>query len=278
MKNTFTLTGLALALAASNLFGADGTGMNVQQFPSGFTVASGATKVFPSSATATFEFSGVPSEGDTVTIDKKVYTFHAALSNADGNVLIGTNNANSATNLFAAISLGAGSGTIYAAATTLHPSVTAAMGASNSVVLTARVPGLAGNSILISDTSVPIFPALNQRTLAGGTAAEVFVLPLNGLGFSFAVSATNTTLVNQSNAIATFALSGDGTNFATVAPGLFTLSVPVNGTTNAVIFTNMPAATVGNARKARLVSVNNQDTNSSYITVLGASVSSTFAK
>lgn len=64
-------------------------------------------------------------DGETVSIDGKTYTFQTTLTDVDGNVLIGADRTETLENLAAAINLGSGAGTLYAASTTLHPTVTA---------------------------------------------------------------------------------------------------------------------------------------------------------
>ena len=77
---------------------------------------------------------GVAIDTQTVTIGGKVYTFQTVLTNADGNVLIGANQAASIANLIAAINLAAGSGTTYAAATTANTDVQANEGSTTSIM------------------------------------------------------------------------------------------------------------------------------------------------
>lgn len=71
-------------------------------------------------STATVTLSANPANGNTVTIAGVTYTFQTVLTNVAGNVLIGVDTTATIANLVAAINLGAGSGTTYAAATT-HP-------------------------------------------------------------------------------------------------------------------------------------------------------------
>ena len=70
---------------------------------------------------ATLTLTGNASNTQTVVIGSKTYTFQTVLTNVDGNVLIGATASDSIDNLIAAINLGSGSGTKYAAATTAHP-------------------------------------------------------------------------------------------------------------------------------------------------------------
>jgi hypothetical protein len=95
-------------------------------------------------------FGANASDLETVTIDGKVYTFDdTTLDNIDGHVLIGALATDSLDNLIAAITLGAGSGTLYAAATTLHPTVSVAAGAGDTMDAIAKAKGTAGNSIAV---------------------------------------------------------------------------------------------------------------------------------
>jgi hypothetical protein len=102
-------------------------------------------------ATEVLTFTGQPTDGETVTIDTKVYTFEDTLTDVDGNVQIGASTEESQDNLVAAVNLGAGSGTAYAASMTLHPTVSAADGAGTTLDATAKLSGTAGNSIATTD-------------------------------------------------------------------------------------------------------------------------------
>lgn len=105
---------------------------------------------------------------ETVTIGAKVYTFQDTLTNVDGNVKIGATAAITLSNLVAAINLGTGAGTAYAAATTVHSTVTAVEGAGDTVVVTAKTAGTAGNSIASTETLTN--GSFASATLLGGLA------------------------------------------------------------------------------------------------------------
>lgn len=97
--------------------------------------------------------------GDTVTVGSNVYTFQTTLTNVAGHVQLGGSLASSLSNLVAAINAGAGSGTAYAAATVIHPDVTAALSAAGadigslgSIKVTANVVGVAGNAIPVTES------------------------------------------------------------------------------------------------------------------------------
>lgn len=110
--------------------------------------------------------------GDTFTLGSKVYTFQDTLTNVDGNVKRSGTLATDLASLLAAINLGAGSGTAYAAAMTLHPTVEGV--SSNATTLSARAKtgGTAGNAIATTETSGT--SAWTSTVMAGGLAASTF--------------------------------------------------------------------------------------------------------
>lgn len=120
-------------------------------------------------ATGTLTLSGNPSDTQTVSVGGKLYTFQTTLTNVANNVLRGASASDSIDNLVAAITLGAGSGTVYAALTTVNANVTAAAGAGDTMVATALVPGAAGNSI--STTETLSAGSWGASTLTGGADA-----------------------------------------------------------------------------------------------------------
>ncbi len=115
-------------------------------------------------------FGANPLDGEIVTIDSKVYTFLDDIAaQTDGLVHIGAAATDSLDNLIAAITLGAGSGTDYGSSMTLHPTVTAAAGAGDTMDATAKTAGVGGNSI-VSTTNVTS-GSWGAGTLAGGDGA-----------------------------------------------------------------------------------------------------------
>jgi hypothetical protein len=113
---------------------------------------------------------------ETVTTGTKTYTFQTVLTNVDGNVLIGASLADSLNNLAAAIALGAGSGTVYAAATTANTFVYAASTTATTLVLLAKQGGTAGNSIATTETAANA--SFGGATLSGGVATNVSILTM----------------------------------------------------------------------------------------------------
>lgn len=123
-------------------------------------------------ASGILTFTGNAGNNETVTIDTKVYTFQTTLTDVDGNVLIGATASDSIDNLVAAITLGAGGGSLYAASTTLHPTVTAAAGAGDTMDATAKTAGDAGNDISTSETLVSGF--WGAPNLESGVTGAIF--------------------------------------------------------------------------------------------------------
>ncbi len=148
--------------------------------------------VVPSAVAASgvLTLTGLPLDTETVTIGTKVYTFQTVLTNVDGNVLIGATASDSLDNLIAAITLGAGSGTLYAAATTLHPTVTAAAGAGDTMDATAKVDGTAGNTIATTETLTN--GSWGAATLTGG-AGDVVILGAGELPGNLVAAVGNVT-------------------------------------------------------------------------------------
>ena len=112
--------------------------------------------VFDDEAEANANFPVQVLDGDTVTIDGKVYTYQTVLTNVDGNLQIGVDRQASNTNLFHAINLTGTPGTDYAFNTTIHPTVSSPSGGPNGILLRARESGSAGNLIALSTTSLTI--------------------------------------------------------------------------------------------------------------------------
>jgi hypothetical protein len=138
------------------------------------------------SATGTLTNTGNFANTETVTTGTKTYQFQTVLTNVDGNVLIGASASDSLDNLIAAINLGAGSGTLYAAATVANTFVSAVAGAGDTMIATARTAGAGGNAIATTETSANA--SWGAATLAGGSDTANFVV------LSSTQNPTNTTV------------------------------------------------------------------------------------
>lgn len=131
--------------------------------------------VVPSSAaaTGTLTASANMSNGETVTIDAKVYTFETTLTNVDGNIQIGATLADSLQNFHDAINLTGTPGTQYALAMTLHPTVTCTASDATTLTVAAKSAGTGGNSIATTETGANM--SWGAATLSGG-AGDVVIL------------------------------------------------------------------------------------------------------
>lgn len=115
-----------------------------------------------------------PLDGDTYTVDTKVYTFQTLLTDVDGNVNIGGSLAQAKLNLVAAFDLSGTPGTDYANLMTAHASVDIAAFAADNSVLTAKATGAAGNTLVTTETfdaGTNIFDAATLGTTTAGVTA-----------------------------------------------------------------------------------------------------------
>jgi len=129
---------------------------------------------FPIQATGVLTLTATPLDTETVTIDGKVYTFQTVLTNVNGNVLIGASANDALNNLIDAIVLGPGSGTLYAALTTLHPTIKAEDGPGDTLNAIARLAGVQGT--LITTTEALTNGSWGDTTLTGGVSAIDWLL------------------------------------------------------------------------------------------------------
>ena len=116
-------------------------------------------------------------DGDTVTIGTKTYTFKTVLTVepiTEGEVLIGANDTAALLNLKNAINHEGTPGTDYNCAAA-HPDVTATSSDATTLVVTAKVKGVAGNAIATTETEAGTDKAWGADTLAGGIDGTVGV-------------------------------------------------------------------------------------------------------
>lgn len=150
-------------------------------------------------ATGTLTLTANAGNTETVTTGTKTYTFQTTLTNVDGNVLIGATASDTIDNLIAAITLGAGAGTLYAALTTANGFVTAAAGAGDTMDATALVAGTVGNTYATTETLAN--GSWGAATLVGGTGdAKVLLLgelPSNTTAAIGAVTTLGTVAANN---------------------------------------------------------------------------------
>lgn len=136
---------------------------------------------------------------ETVTIGSTVYTFKDTLG-AAYDVKIGASASDTIDNLIAAINYDAGEGSLYGTGTEIHPDVSAAAGAGDTMDLSAKVGGTAGNSIATTETMSA--GSFGGGTLSGGAALETVTLGATTYTFQ-------TTLVDSPNYVKIGATASD---------------------------------------------------------------------
>lgn len=107
-----------------------------------------------------------PSDGDTVTIGTKVYTFKTTLTPTEGQVLINSTADAALLNLIRAINHTGTPGTDYSVAAANAFVSAASSVTSHAFAVTALTPGPAGNSIATTETSAHL--SWGAATLTGG--------------------------------------------------------------------------------------------------------------
>lgn len=143
------------------------------------TVTAGVTITYapPVAASGVLTLTGNAVAGQTVTIDGIVYTWRSTFTTEAYEVLIGANASASIDNLIAAIMNTGTPGTTYSGRTDRHPTVSAAAGAGDTMDVTARASGTAGNSIATTETMTQ--GSWGAATLVSG-AAGVFTKATHG--------------------------------------------------------------------------------------------------
>lgn len=137
------------------------------------TTVGNTTTDFNEKATGLFTFTGQPSNAQIFTIGGKIYTMQTVLTNVDGHILISpVNFQGTVANILAALTLGAGAGITYAAATTAHPTVDFFANGVDKIDLIAKVGGAAGNLIGTTEGLTNAF--FGGTTLADGWDGAIF--------------------------------------------------------------------------------------------------------
>ena len=135
-------------------------------------------------ATEILTLTGQPLDTETVTIGIQVYTFQTVLVDAADNVLIGATASDSIDNLIAAITGGAGAGTLYGTATVTNADVTAAVGAGDTMDITALARGIAANSL---DTLEGLTNgSWGAATMSGGIDGDIVTIGTQSYTFNAA--------------------------------------------------------------------------------------------
>ena len=143
------------------------------------TLTLAAEPVEPINAQGTLTLAAEPTDGDEFVVDAKTYTFETALTNVDGHIAIGGSLASAQANLEGAFDLSGTAGVDYAAAMTAHPTVSFGNFVTNAAVLTANDYGVAGNSIVTTETFFSgsnVFDATTLGTTTLGVAADTYTI------------------------------------------------------------------------------------------------------
>jgi hypothetical protein len=132
-----------------------------------------ATFATAAAAQGTLTLTGNVTADDEVTIGSVTYKFVAKLA-AAYDVAIADTASDTIDNLIAAITAGEGVGTAYGTGTVAHPDVTAAVGQDDTMTVTAKIKGVAGNAIGTTDpTDARDVIAFGAAALAGGVDGQV---------------------------------------------------------------------------------------------------------
>lgn len=121
--------------------------------------------------------SAQPSDGDTFTIGTKTFTLQAALTNADGNILINTDIEITKKNIVDSIN-GNTSNIEIAPLTTSHPDVESTGFVGTLINVTALIGGIAGNLIVSTSTFTDNTNTFSTVTLIGGSDDKELALRL----------------------------------------------------------------------------------------------------
>lgn len=191
------------------------------------------TALTEAKATTVLTATANPQDGARATIGSTTYTFRDTLATAF-DVKIGVSANASLANLLAAINLSGTEGVEYGAGTTVHPTVVAADGAGDTLDITAKTIGVAGNAL----TSVEFSPGLafTSGTMAGG---------LDSVANEVLVEATAEANIDNLVAAATGG-AGAGTKYSTATVAHTTVDV-TKGSASTVVATAKSIGFAGNA-------------------------------
>ena len=196
-------------------------------------------------------------DGDTYTLDSKVYTLETSLSDVDGNVAIGGSEAQTKLNIVKAIDLSGTAGVDYATSMTAHPTVTMAAFSNDDAVVTAKAVGTAGNSIVSTETFTHVnnvFDASTLGTTTTGVEADTYTLDskvyklqavLTNVDGNVAIGGSEAQ--TKLNIVAAINLSGTaGTDYATLMTAHTSVTMAAFSGDDAVV-TASAVGTAGNS-------------------------------
>lgn len=121
-------------------------------------------------ASGSINFSGNPSDGDTVTVGATTYTFKTEMVAAN-DIKLGSSQSDSTATLVKVLNGTGASGTDYYAGTTTPNASAAASASGSEVSVTAKTAGSAGNSVALAATGSAM--SVSGSTLEGGALSTV---------------------------------------------------------------------------------------------------------
>lgn len=121
-------------------------------------------------ASGSINFSGNPSDGDTVTVGATTYTFKTEMAAAN-DIKLGSSQSDSTATLVKVLNGTGASGTDYYAGTTTPNASAAASASGSEVSVTAKTAGSAGNSVALAATGSAM--SVSGSTLEGGALSTV---------------------------------------------------------------------------------------------------------
>jgi hypothetical protein len=175
--------------------------------PVDFDVSSGTV------ASQVLTMSAEPTDGNAIVVGNKTYMWKTALTGVDGQVAIGGSEAQAVANLVAAINLGAGAGTAYAAATVAQPDgITAAVTSPDVMTVTAPYTGAYYDTLPTTTTS-------SQGLWGGGTLSGGANIASNSDVIAYYLTVTTPGASGVAQLTVTSDTTGEATAAATATNG-----------------------------------------------------------
>lgn len=137
------------------------SGSNIAVDVSSFATASQGTLTLGGSA---------PSNNETITVGTQTYTWKTTLTGAADEIKIGSTVDDCIDNFVYAVNAGIGAGTLYGTGTVANADATAEKSSGTEAVLTAIIPGVAGDSIATTETMGDLANIFDDTTLGTTTA------------------------------------------------------------------------------------------------------------
>jgi len=191
------------------------------------------TLTMPVQPTASTESQGtltldtIPTDGDTMTIGSKTYTFKDTLTNVDGNIENAITLAQCKVNIENAVNLTGTPGVGYAAAMTVNGQASIASFIVDDAILTSKLPGTLGDSVSTTQTftaGTNVFDAVTLGTTTAGVDGDTitidaktyqYVSDASILNFDGAIDVGASAADAQNNTVAAINLTGTpGTDYS----------------------------------------------------------------